>query len=199
MSVSMTKQLSRRFRRGIRGNRIEDRIVFAEGNLWVNSVNGRRRTENELLDTVRARKFQQIQGAVDVCLDIQPRLPQRRPHARAPTQMCDAIVVGICKRTLQGGAVAKVGFDNFEIGIGQVRTDIRALDRWIVKVVEVIDDGDIPRAFAEQLIDEMRADESRAAGDEDVLHAGCSLPLWGRVGVRSCVARPSPQRLSYRV
>src|SRR6266705_877823 len=112
--------------------------------------------------------------------------------------MCDAIVVGICKRTLQGGAIAKVGFDNFEIGIGQVRTDIRALDRWIVKVVEVIDDGDIPRAFAEQLIEEMRADESRAAGDEDVLHAGCSLPLWGRVGVRACDARPSPQPLSQR-
>src|SRR5256885_11457388 len=48
--------------------------------------------------------------------------------------------------------------------------DVRLLDRRIVKVVKVIDDSDSPIAFGQQTIDEVRADEARAASDENAFH-----------------------------
>jgi hypothetical protein len=46
-----------------------------------------------------------------------------------------------------------------------MRLNVRALDRRIVEIVKVIDHGDSPIAFGQQAIDQMRTDESRAAGN----------------------------------
>jgi predicted SnoaL-like aldol condensation-catalyzing enzyme len=46
-----------------------------------------------------------------------------------------------------------------------MRGDVTALDRRIVKIVKVVNDGDLPIAFAHQAIDEMGTDEAGTAGD----------------------------------
>ena len=81
--------------------------------------------------------------------------------------------------------------------------DVGALDRRIVKVIEVIDDCDSPVAFGHQTIDEVRADESRAASDENVTHFGVrrldgalSLLLWcGAMNYKAASSRRTPNLL----
>jgi len=74
--IRMTEQLAGCFRRCIRRNRIKNRIVLAERDLRVHAVHGGRRTEDKLLHAMRASELEQIQRAIDVCLDVKPRLFQ---------------------------------------------------------------------------------------------------------------------------
>jgi hypothetical protein len=48
--------------------------------------------------------------------------------------------------------------------------DILALDRRLVEIIEVINDRHLPTAFGKHMVDEMRADETSAAGDQDASH-----------------------------
>ena len=62
--------------------------------------------------------------------------------------------------------------------IGEMRGDVCSLNRRIVEVVEIIDDCDSPIAFGHQTIDEVRADESRAASDENAPHVSFQLSAY---------------------
>src|SRR5712664_2687864 len=88
MRIRMTEQLAGRFRRGVRRNRVRDRVVLTEWDLCVQAVNGGRRTENKLSHAVCAGQLEQVQRAVDICLDVKPRLFQmtvaRRPAPPDP-------------------------------------------------------------------------------------------------------------------
>ena len=51
-----------------------------------------------------------------------------------------------------------------------MRRDIGAFDVGRVKVVEIIDRNDRAGIFREQIIDQMRADKTRAAGYKNFIH-----------------------------
>jgi len=67
----------------------------------------------------------------------------------------NAVELCFVKSPLKIFSIPNVCFDEFESWIGEVRPNIRALDRRTVKVVEVIDYCDAPAAFGQQAIDEM--------------------------------------------
>src|SRR5947209_19408470 len=72
-------------------------------------------------------------------------------------------------------AVAYVGLVQFEVFAREVRRDVAALDGGVVEVVEVVNDLYAPAALTEQTPDQMRADEPRAARDENVSHKQFSV------------------------
>src|ERR1051326_3161730 len=124
-----------------------------------------------------SRELEQIDGAVNIRLYVEPRLFQRRPHARARCQMHDAIKGRFSECSFQRRVVPDVGVNQFVIWTLKVLANVVAFDRGRVEIVEIIDDGDPPIAFAEKPIDKMRADKSRAACDQDVSHVLGALYL----------------------
>jgi hypothetical protein len=67
---------------------------------------------------------------------------------------------------LQRILIANVCFHEgvFRIGKSAARTLAR-LNRGIVEIIEVVNDRDFPVALGEQALNQMRADETRAAGN----------------------------------
>ena len=65
-----------------------------------------------------------------------------------------------------------------------MRHDVPPFYGWGIEIIEVIDHGNAPTAFRDESINEMRADETGAAGDENVLHVifgpwAFAFGLWG--------------------
>src|SRR6266516_1729450 len=81
-------------------------------------------------------------------------------------------------------AIANVSFDQLKISVGKMRFDVGTLSRRIIKIVEVDNNRHPPIVFSHQAIDKVRPNETRAAGDENALHAlyplecGGLTPLW---------------------
>ena len=112
----------------------------------------------------RPRQFEQIERAIDVGFGVQLWLAQRWPHTGPGREMNDA-VKSFGKGTLECFRIANIGFDNFKLWILGVRADVISLDRRLIKIVKVIDDRDLPIAFAQEAIDQMGTDKPGAAGD----------------------------------
>ena len=56
------------------------------------------------------------------------------------------------------------------LGHERQRAQRPSLQGRVVEVVKVVNDMDAPAALAEQTLDKVRADEARAARDENILH-----------------------------
>src|ERR1043166_6021728 len=136
-----------------------------EGTALALAVNGRRRAEDELTDAARARKLKQVERAADVRLGVEHRLGERRAHARARGEVDDAVEGVRVEDGFERGAVADVGLVEAEGFAREGGRDGAALERRVVEVVEVVNHVDAPAPPAEQPLDEVRADEARAARD----------------------------------
>ena len=85
------------------------------------------------------------------------------------------------KQFIHRRRVRNVGHNQLEAVAFKVTLDIGALHRRVIKIIEVIDDRDarrflqiegVARRVAHQVINEVAADEPRAAGDEKIFHSG---------------------------
>src|SRR2546426_5202673 len=119
---------------------------------------------------MRPGQLQEVQRAIDIRFCVESRLLQGRSHSRAGGQMNDAIKVSAVECLLQSGAVAYVRFDQTESRIRKMGANVGALYRRLVEIVEVVNDGNLPFAFPQQPIYQMRTDESRAASDKNGFH-----------------------------
>ena len=83
--------------------------------------------------------------------------------------MDDTVELVSGEGALDEHGVADVAFD--ELDVSEEPGDVAAFDGGVVVVVEVIEDGDfVP--VAEERLDEMRADEAGATGDEKMRGRG---------------------------
>src|SRR5467141_2195711 len=115
-------------------------------------------------------QLQQVQRAIDIRFCVESRLLQRRSHSRAGGQMNDAIKVSAVECLLQSCAVSYVRFNQTESRIRKISANVGALYRRLIEIVKVINDGNLPLAFRQEPIYQMRTDESCAAGDKNGLH-----------------------------
>src|ERR1051325_4282465 len=114
---------------------------------------------------MRSGELQKIHRAVNVGFDVQTRLLERGTHASTRGQVNDTIVTCLLESLAQSIEIANVGREHFEIRIRLMVGDVRSLDRRVVEVVKVVDDRNLPDAFGNETIDQVRTNETRAAGD----------------------------------
>ena len=100
----------------------------------------------------------------DICVVIELRELNRGPNPGARSQMRDRVNFLPMKQITHRRAVAKI--DVADGYVFRKTGNVRALDLWIVKIIEVIDDDDFMPGL-QQLLDKMRPDETRAACDQD--------------------------------
>ena len=102
-----------------------------------------------------------------------------QPEARSAiklTLLTAAVVVPLIHRA----GIRNISGDQLEVGASAVRFDIGAFKRRVIKIVEVINHRNARplaqaepcrRRLAHQVINEVAADESRAAGDQNIFHS----------------------------
>jgi len=100
----------------------------------------------------------------DICVVIELRELNRGPNPGARSQMGDRVNFLPMKQITHRRAVAKI--DAADAHVFRKTGNVRALDLWIVKIIEVIDDDDFMSGL-QQLLDKMRPDKTRAACDQD--------------------------------
>ena len=79
--------------------------------------------------------------------------------------MDDTIEPGFVEYLVERIAIADVRLETPEVRIGKMRADVLSLNRWFIEAIEIVDDHNTPLAFSHEMIDKMRADETRAARD----------------------------------
>src|SRR5215510_10380591 len=143
----MTDKFTGSFGCGVGRDGIEDWIGFAERHLLVRAINGGGRSKHKLFDVALARQLQKVHGAVDVCFNIKTRLFERRPDAGACGKMNYAIKSLVAECFLQSVEIAYVGLDQAITGVREVLSNVGALNRRVIEVIEVVDDSYFPIAF----------------------------------------------------
>ena len=105
-----------------------------------------------------------MQCPSDICVVIKSRLLNGRSDTCARSQMRDRVNFLPMKQITHRRAVAKI-----DVADGYVfckTGNVRALDLWIVKIIEIVEDDDFMPG-RQELLDKMRPDETRAACDQD--------------------------------
>src|SRR6476469_4960859 len=99
---------------------------------------------------MRARKLKQVQCAIDVGLGVELRLRERWPYASTSGEVNDDIEVAVRKDLLKCRRIPDVSLNQPIIRLRDVSRNIRPLYVRRVKLVKIVDDRDLPVAFAEQ-------------------------------------------------
>src|SRR5262245_1130042 len=123
----------------------------------------------------------------------------RRPNTCTRSDVCDRAQFFAAKHTPHGFAVAKVDAANSYVA--RETCNVRVLNLWIVKIIEVVQDNDfMPRG--EQLFGKMRPDETGATCDQDshtprsctTKHAKCTKKIIAGLALQGVCSR----RLAFR-
>src|SRR5689334_523847 len=139
-------------------------FLFRKRNALGRAVNRRARCKDEAFHSTRPGRFEQMQSSGNIGVVIDLRLLNRRPNSDAG---------GKVKNRMKFLASKQIGdaFTVAEIEVMQrdflfKRRDILSLDPGIVEIVKIVDDGEVV-TVSEQFFDQMRADETSAASDEN--------------------------------
>src|SRR5262245_33905742 len=105
-----------------------------------------------------------MQCPADICVVIELRVLNRGANTRARSQMRNRIKFLAMKQTSHRLTVAKLDVADSHV-LGKA-SNIRVLDLWIVRIIEIVEDDD-SMPGRKQLLDKVRADEARAACDQN--------------------------------
>ena len=120
-----------------------------------------------MLYAVDACHLEQVEGAGHIGFVIEPGLRQTRPNARPRSQVNDAVELTFIKDLFDSRVVANISLNKSIAVATQMPGDIRQLDIRRIEIVEVIDDSYLPCALRNEMVNEVRADETGTAGDQN--------------------------------
>src|SRR5262245_44539934 len=126
-----------------------------------------RRRGHHLTDTALPRKLEQRLSASDIDLVVGRRVLNRRSNARLRRQVDNR--VHIARESTQRSGIADIARYHAAPWMFTLRLRVSVLRRRAVERIEVIERRD-PAAVAEQSLHDVAANETRAAGYED-MHA----------------------------
>src|SRR5262249_3063893 len=149
--------------RGIRTDRLLELQVLREWNFFREPVDRGAGSKNETFNPNRPRRFEQVQGPVDVRIVIKLRLTDRWPNSSPRRQMNHHFDFFPMKDLPDSTRIPQINPMNSNLA-GDGR-NVALFDLWIVKIIEVVQDCDRV-SFCEQFLDEMRANESSTTGDK---------------------------------
>ena len=116
--IGMPQRFTGQLGGGIGGNGRENGIAFREGDLGVDAVNGGRRGQNELLNTVPAGGLQEEGCALHIDPHVKGGVLEAGPHPGAGRQMNDLIKADGGKKLIDTIRIRKVALDEFEPSSG---------------------------------------------------------------------------------
>jgi hypothetical protein len=142
-------------------------LVFGDGLVFADAVNGGRRREGQPAHAVAAHAFKDVVSADGILPEIFiGGLAGDELDVGVGGQVIDHFDAGAIIDPVEGGiqlgGIQQVAFDEAEAGAAQQVRDVLHL-----AAAEVIDDGDLAAAV-EQGCGEVRTDAARSAGDECV-------------------------------
>ena len=164
MRVGGTKKFAGDFCGRIWAYGLGEMEFFGKRNGFRNAVNRRTRRKDKPLDSNGAGGLQQVQRSTDVRIVIKLWLLNRRSNPRASREMRDRVEFLAMKKGSYRSRVAQVNMVNGDLILNCC--DICMLYLWIVKIVEVVENGNVV-SRDQQLFREMRTDKTRAAGNQN--------------------------------
>ena len=120
-----------------------------------------------------AAGVQQDRGAFDVDVAVMYRLLNGRPDAGTRCEMDDDADRRRREDLVDQCVIPDVSFDQHETGTSGEVFEVPALDLRQVKIVEIVEDNDLP-PLSEERFNQVGADEPRPASDQDVRHRSSS-------------------------
>ena len=123
-----------------------------------------------MFDAAMAARFEHVEEADDIALDVGVRVLQRVAHAGLRGEIDHAVGLEAVEGGFQRRAVFQRAFDEREPGLGRQQREACVLQRRVVVIVEVV----VAQHFVaacQQAVAEGGADEAGGAGDEDA-HGG---------------------------
>ena len=175
-AVGVRHQFVAHFRRGIKAHGLRDLVVLAVRNLRIHPINRTRRGVNQMLDAVVPTRFEHVQKAHDVALQVGVRVRDAVAHAGLRRHIHDLLEFFAFHQAVERGFVVD-GHPN-EAAIRQRRApnltpplDFRRVGRnaalaqptvlqsWVVIVVDIVDSDDFIASLG-QFLHQFRADES---------------------------------------
>ena len=148
--------------------------LSAKGTLAVDAIDGGGGGDGDLPDAVEPRGLQEIHRALDIDALVKGGLLEAGPHPRARGEVDDLVEAHAAEQLVQRGAVGQVAVDEFEgPGEGLEVAEVALLEARVVEGIEVVERPDRVAGMQQPLAD-VRADETGAAGDQEV-HAA-TLP-----------------------
>ena len=175
-AVGVSHQFVAHFRCGIKAHGLRDFVVLAVRNLRIHAVNRTRRGVNQMLDAVVPARFEHVQKAHDVALQVGVRVRDAVAHAGLRRHIHDLLELFAFHQAVERGFVVDGHPD--ETAIGQRRApnftpplDFRrvgsdaalakptVLQSRVVIVVDVVDSDDFIASLG-QFPHQSRADET---------------------------------------
>ena len=83
--------------------------------------------------------------------------------------MHDNVERAFIKNGFQLRFIAYIAFNELEVRVAAMVSNIRPLDVRRIEIIQVIDDGNMPITFSKEMICEMRANKTGAAGQKKIL------------------------------
>ena len=183
MVVAIAERFARELRCCVGRSRAQQRILFCERELRVQTVDGARRAEDEPFHANQARGFQEVQRPQHVGTLVQMRRLNGRPHAGTRRQMDDHLRAVGLHDGQNARAITDVRLLQHEPGMLCVRRQVCPFVRRRIGVVEVVDHHDVI-SVGHQFVDEVATNEASPSRDQ----ISFERHLVGVAGVRPVVS-----------
>merc|ERR1712087_334416 len=175
----------------IRADGVVDHFVFGEKGGLGSTVDRRRRSKDKVLDAVLVGQFHQVRCGVDVGVNVDKGILDRRSDTSASSHVADPLDVFSFENAFQESSVADVTAVNLDAAFFWVtvfeKLEVGFLNTHIVVSVHFVNDDNIV-STSEKMFGNMTSDETRAAGDKNFLVSDVRFDNLG-VGPRSSASR----------
>ena len=167
MAVVRAHLLARHLRHGVGTDGLKDGILLGEGHFLVHAVDGGAAGKDELLHAVALAGLQQVEGALDIGVDVELRLFDGGPHASTGRQVDHGVILALGKHLFHRGRVTQVAIGHADAILKA--GDIVALDGRVIIIIEIVNDSNL-EAGGQKALDGVGSDEAGSAGDKNSLH-----------------------------
>jgi hypothetical protein len=141
MMIRIAEKLSGPFGRSIRGDGLDIKILFREGNSLIFSINRGGRGKDEVLDSIRFAGFQKDDGSANVHILVKERIGDGRPHPSPGSQVDDEINLVFLKNPLQMLRISNIPCDEVKQLRELLLHTLHIFDLYvgIIKAVKVVE------------------------------------------------------------
>lgn len=176
MAVGIGHELVRFLRRRVEADGVIHVVRGSEGRLPLHAVHGGAGREEQVLHGMMAARFEDIEKAHDVRLDVRTGMVDAVAHARLRGEVHHDVGTEVRKDSLHARLVRQIAFHKGEFRFSFQNGETALFQGHVVVVVQIIQ-ADHGRAEGKQAARQMKSDESRRAGNENGLRGVKRLKL----------------------
>src|SRR5882724_2829602 len=161
-AIRVDESFGGEFRRGVKRSLYRERTIFRRGDDFRLAINAAGGAERDAPDAAHAHGFEDVEAGLRVLLKILARMVEAEAHVGIGGEVKNKIAAG--HRLRERGQVETIAMDQLELRIFE-----RAFKKFILPRGKIIV-ADDRFAVGKKPVNEVAADKTRRAGDENFFH-----------------------------